>query len=752
MKFFPSTGAFAAFTAFLLIFSACGDDKSSSPKGLPDEVADKAELKTYECDESIIGVKVFVTDLGKSYECDGEEWFESYDQPKSNAKGKSSSSGKTTSSSSGKNSSSSKKVSSSSNENMKKVCSEMGACDAMDKDNIGTWHFIRNDASGEDVEYTYQASGKDLIVTIKNADGTKNTSTLTVYNMESEAGLEAAFNAAKSTCNEGKGNDRIVKVCTNTLIEHGTVKDERTGSVSETVKIGNQWWMAQNLSYLDSRYEGKISSTTHYGRYYDVAAAVDSIQLYADKKDSIDCGKDSLLMCLIDVSGTITGLCPAGWHLPDSTEWRILFESIGGSFYQSEDGNLYYSGANNLRATQGWLYGDGDKDLTGKDLYGFSVYPTEKTSAGLWSSSILYNYYGEMKMGSMVFGINSNKAELTTSFSEYSVRCIKDSEEGKKGWILPKCNASNQGVVAPKETLRYICDNGVWRRAILTEKDTYGETCAKNDSGRVIKGHLSDTTEYYCTSKGWVDFVEWNWDVPKEARFNPDVNYGSVEDKRDGKVYKTVDIGKLTWMAENLNYADSVNTPSLLNSSWCYEDDEANCDVGGRLYTWLAVIDEKTLADDENNPYQKCDGDTTCLNSIKVQGICPVGWHLPNNNDIESIMKANIKSKSGWNKYWAEQYSLASYNKGYFSGNGTNTSGFTALPTGYRNIYENWVGASIKREIIWHSGSDFAIWSSVQDKRDKDEAWALTATSQKEAYWISRSKKLFALSVRCVKD
>ena len=48
MKFFPSTGAFAAFTAFLLIFSACGDDKSSSPKGLPDEVADKAELKTYE--------------------------------------------------------------------------------------------------------------------------------------------------------------------------------------------------------------------------------------------------------------------------------------------------------------------------------------------------------------------------------------------------------------------------------------------------------------------------------------------------------------------------------------------------------------------------------------------------------------------------------------------------------------------------------------------------------------------------------
>ena len=85
-------GAFAFFAVNLLVFSACGDDKSSSANSLPDEVADKAELKTYECNMSVIGEKVFVTDLGKNYECDGEEWFESYDQPKSSANGKYSSS------------------------------------------------------------------------------------------------------------------------------------------------------------------------------------------------------------------------------------------------------------------------------------------------------------------------------------------------------------------------------------------------------------------------------------------------------------------------------------------------------------------------------------------------------------------------------------------------------------------------------------------------------------------------------------
>ena len=61
------------------------------------------------------------------------------------------------------------------------------ACDEMVKDDVSTWHFVE---------------GRDLIVTIKGANGT-DTKTYSMYNMESEVGVEMAYRAAKATC-EGK--------------------------------------------------------------------------------------------------------------------------------------------------------------------------------------------------------------------------------------------------------------------------------------------------------------------------------------------------------------------------------------------------------------------------------------------------------------------------------------------------------------------------------------------------------------------
>ena len=79
----------------IVLFVACGDDSSSPPKViLPSEVENADELKSYECNMSVIGEKVFVESEKKNYECDGDHWFESFDT------GKSSSSSKKTSSSS----------------------------------------------------------------------------------------------------------------------------------------------------------------------------------------------------------------------------------------------------------------------------------------------------------------------------------------------------------------------------------------------------------------------------------------------------------------------------------------------------------------------------------------------------------------------------------------------------------------------------------------------------------------------------
>ena len=233
---------------------------------------------------------------------------------------------------------------------------------------------------------------------------------------------------------------------------------------------------------------------------------------------------------------------------------------------------------------------------------------------------------------------------------------------------------------------------------------------------------------------------EWSWDVPKEARLNPDIAYDSITDARDGKVYKTVAIGDQVWMAENLNYADSVQTASLLERSWCFDDVPEHCDVTGRLYTWAAAIDSVALANDAENPM-----DCGCMKSCNlvepVQGICPDGWHLPSREEWLSLIAAvgenpsavlTLRSSSGW---------------GY--ANGSNTVGFTMLPGGQ------------KQDDFYISACAY-FWTSSTSPEDKhgDDAYRVgTFDFPKTRFPATHSMgvneygfKASGMSVRCVKD
>ena len=223
----------------------------------------------------------------------------------------------------------------------------------------------------------------------------------------------------------------------------------------------------------------------------------------------------------------------------------------------------------------------------------------------------------------------------------------------------------------------------------------------------------------------------WSWDVPKECRLNPDITYGTMTDSRDGQTYKIIKIGNQTWMAENLNYADSTNTPSLLERSWCYNKKDENCAVGGRLYTWAAAIDSVKLATDADNP-QDCGYGKTCTLPTKVQGICPDGWHLPTQTEWETLFTEVggqstasdiLKSKTGW----------------YSSGSGTDDVGFSAIPAGFR--YNN--GRFVDSQYAY-------FWCA-------SEYDSLNAHDMDLDYFYKSPKlfsfdKRYAFSVRCLKD
>ncbi|MDD5943195.1 fibrobacter succinogenes major paralogous domain-containing protein [Fibrobacter sp.] len=438
-------------------FIGCGDDGSSSPKGtgLPAEVGDMAELETYECGMDVIGEKVYVIELEENYECDGEKWFKSYDQTKPSSTKSSgskdtdgssdsratdkdgSSSDATTSSSSAKSSSSRPTEILEPEITVNETCTEVGACDAMVKTDVSTWHFVRKDDFGDDAEYTYTVDGKDLIITIKNADGSIDSKTYSMYNMESEAGVEMAFNAAKSTCKNGGGNDNKVKNCVkdtvktlpkeaylNPELEYGTMTDERDGQVYRTTTIGNQVWMAENLNYADSvttpSLKGKswcFKNCDVAGRLYTWAAAIDSVTLY-NGGEGVDCGHGKT--CSLPTK--VQGICPSGWHLPTKAEFKTLIDAVGG---QSTAGKM-------LKSTSGWNDYNGDSG-NGTDVYGFSALPAgnrkfynKGNAAFFWSASENDSYDACY----MYLAYDYDDASLYDDFkfNGYSVRCLKDSD------------------------------------------------------------------------------------------------------------------------------------------------------------------------------------------------------------------------------------------------------------------------------------------------------------------------------------
>ena len=200
-------------------------------------------------------------------------------------------------------------------------------------------------------------------------------------------------------------------------------------------------------------------------------------------------------------------------------------------------------------------------------------------------------------------------------------------------------------------------------------------------------------------------------------------NCGTISDI-DGNVYKTVTIGSQCWMAENLktttyrngdpipNVTDNTTWWTLTTGAYCwYNNDEATFKPDyGALYNWYTVSDSRNA--------------------------CPTGWHVPNETEWETLTTylGGLSVAAGPLKetcftHW-----------GIPNTGATNSTGFTALPGGYRDI--TWAFSSI--------GDGGHYWSSTEiNSNGAWDRYLRSSTSDVDIHPVGFNKML-GFSVRCI--
>lgn len=258
--------------------------------------------------------------------------------------------------------------------------------------------------------------------------------------------------------------------------------------------------------------------------------------------------------------------------------------------------------------------------------------------------------------------------------------------------------------------------------------DTKGELTLKcGDDTTTLYKAMCDLTPYdpvkqYCSLHGIFDLEKCG-----DKLYNPESHLCDI---RDSTLYRYVAIGPQLWMAENLNYK--------VDSSFCYKDSAEYCEKYGRLYRWAAAVGKSE---------EECGIGKTCIFSEKVRGVCPEGWHLPDNSDWQTIFailgEIDTVGTVGIVAYGSEFVSAALRSTSGCSGGGDGADyfGFSALPAGCRFRDGGYGG----------KGSYSSFWSSTGDSNNRAFSIDLTCGSGK-TYLINSRYKDYSYSVRCLKD
>lgn len=331
--------------------------------------------------------------------------------------------------------------------------------------------------------------------------------------------------------------------------------------------------------------------------------------------------------------GLNRGVCPDGWHIPSEEEVDDLLDFTLGN-------------RKTLRSVDGWVDREVGANESGFSLVGSGVradknYVNQGRFAALWyySTGVVQNY--------LVFSGVEDKMYLTENSKEtvyISVRCVKGA----------------------------------------------GAEPASSGSTKSSSSGSSSSSESSSSEESSSSF-------DKTVLFNSAVSYGEMTDSRDGQTYRTLNIAGRTWMAENLNFADSSKLPILKGNNRCYDDDPSECVAFGRLYSREAALNDSRCT---------CYNGTCPSMSGNVQGICPSGWHLPSKSEAEQLANLNGNQSINLNS----SYGWAADRRG------NNSTGMSFVGTGVYQRQTGYVGFKGK-------GNYTNLW--VYDASTPNENWYL---------------------------
>jgi uncharacterized protein (TIGR02145 family) len=196
-----------------------------------------------------------------------------------------------------------------------------------------------------------------------------------------------------------------------------------------------------------------------------------------------------------------------------------------------------------------------------------------------------------------------------------------------------------------------------------------------------------------------------------------------------GYDYATVQIGSQCWFSENCRYLPSVS-PSSVGS-------ETIPHYYVYSYEGSDITDANTL--ENYNTY----GVLYNFSAISMPGVCPSGWHVPSDIDWQNLelelgMSESVLNNTGWRG--TDQGSQIKSNSGWsVGGNGSNTSGFSALPGGYR-----YSGGFI-------FASEFGYWWT-STPLNSTNSLKRVLSFEKENISRDNSYRDLGYSTRCVQD